>query len=188
MALVDYRLAPEHPFPAAVEDAVSAVEYFRDAGEVVVGGDSAGANLALVSAQMNAAEVRALILLYPFLDLRLKWTAEQRAIHADERLGLKADRNAYLQGVDHADRRASPLLGAVPAVPALFVGIAEEDPLASDAVRLVDSVSSVDRIVVRTYPGTRHAFLLKDTPQPAVDAAVADITLMLQELADVDHL
>jgi acetyl esterase len=66
---VDYRLAPEHPFPAAVEDTDRALRWSAErSARVVAHGDSAGANLAVVGALRNPGLVAALVLVYPFLD------------------------------------------------------------------------------------------------------------------------
>lgn len=66
---VDYRLAPEHPFPAAVEDTDAALRWAAEhSARVVAHGDSAGGNLALVGALHQAGSVAALVLIYPFLD------------------------------------------------------------------------------------------------------------------------
>ena len=66
---VDYRLAPEHPFPAAVQDTDRALAWALErSARVIAHGDSAGGNLALVGALRNPGRVAALVLIYPFLD------------------------------------------------------------------------------------------------------------------------
>src|SRR3954454_15469138 len=65
---IDYRLAPECPFPAGVDDADAAVAWARERGPVVVGGDSAGGNLAAVAARHAGDALRAHVLVYPAVD------------------------------------------------------------------------------------------------------------------------
>lgn len=122
---VDYRLAPEHPFPAAVEDAVAAFRYARDhadelgadAGRIAVGGDSAGANLAAVSAYLTIRAGDAgpvfQLLFYPGCDA-INRTRSRELFRAGFLL-TEADIDWFLDhylppGIDRSDPRASILL------------------------------------------------------------------------------
>jgi acetyl esterase len=135
---VDYRLAPEHPFPAPVEDALAVLRWARtqaaafgiDAAAIAVGGDSAGGNLAAVAAQLLAAEGMPLLgqlLVYPATDRTTVRDSHRRfgqgffLSHEDREWFY----HHYLAGnaALGADPRVSPLLNAAPGrlAPALVV-------------------------------------------------------------------
>lgn len=142
---VGYRLAPEHPFPAAVEDAIAATEFVSrhaaslgiDAEKLVVGGDSAGATLAAVVCQhalrSGAPAILAQCLICPVLDF--EETSPSREAFAEnyliDRLTLEADLADYLpQGIDPADPRVSPLRATrLTGLPAAIIHTAEFDPM-----------------------------------------------------------
>lgn len=151
---VDYRLAPEHPYPAGLEDALAATRYAIDQARVFgatrrrigIMGDSAGGNLAAVVARELASAggppVAAQFLIYPMTDVA---SADERfpsrALYGEGRYflataGIHFARDAYLSAtdVDPANPRVSPLLGEVPAglAPA-FIITAGHDPLRDEA-------------------------------------------------------
>ncbi len=125
---VDYRMGPEHPFPAAVEDCVAAVRWLAEHGgeigadreRIAIGGDSAGGNLAAVAALLARDEggpaLRHQLLVYPVTDYRCRGVSYERyargygTLEAESMLWF---RRHYLGGPDRAgDWRASPLLAA----------------------------------------------------------------------------
>jgi len=193
---VDYRLAPEHPFPAGVEDAKAALEWAIDHAEelgadparVAVGGDSAGGNLAAVATQMLARardRVPALqVLIYPATD----FTQRRASIELfGEGLFLTgADRswcqNNYLGPDAHpSDPRASPLLAEnLSGLPPAIVVTAAFDPLRDEGEAYAHTLEAAGtRVVLRRFPGLIHGFI-NMTP---INRAAHDATLEIAAMA-----
>ncbi len=181
---VDYRLAPEHKFPAAVEDSLAAYRFLRsrgreigaDPGRVGVAGDSAGGNLSAVVSQVAARSELPVptcqVLIYPAVDFFFE-TASHRELeqgHVIPRDRIVWYAEQYLRGeADRTDPRAAPgrtadLAGQPPAL----VITAGFDPLRDEGRDYADRLreAGVD-VVYHEYPGQIHAFisLTKVIPQ-----------------------
>jgi acetyl esterase len=167
--LLDYRLAPEHPFPAALEDSLAAVravdELGLDSDRVAVYGDSAGGGLAAVIARELRGALRHQALVYPVCDARLGAT-DSYARYADGYFMTAADMSWFLDhyaaGVDPTDPRLSPLAaedvsGAAPAT----IVLAGCDPLRDEGVAYARKLEAagVD-VELREYPDQIHPFVL----------------------------
>jgi acetyl esterase len=141
---VEYRRAPEHPFPAAVEDAITAFEYaHRQAGDlgadpdrIAVGGDSAGGNLAAVTAQQAVRRGGAVpafqLLMYPPTDLSTRRPSHDlfaRGFTFTDKNFRWALANYIAPGTDVSDPRLSPLHGEVNDLPPTYIASAGFDPL-----------------------------------------------------------
>ena len=172
---VDYRLAPEHKFPAAIEDAVAATRFVSeqgaslgiDAARLVVGGDSAGATLAAVVCQQSLRDsgpaIVAQCLICPVLDF--EDTSPSREAFAEnhllDRTTLEADLADYLpEGADLADPRISPLRSIKFAgLPTAIIHTAEFDPMRDEgnayAGKLVAAGVAVEHIC---HDGMIHNF------------------------------
>ena len=167
VAAIDYRLAPEHRFPAAVDDSLAAIRWlaaeFADAW-VAVAGDSAGGNLAAVAARRLRGEVplRLQALVYPVIDAALN-TPSYREF--DDRHGLSAASmrrfwNLYLDGADGNHPDASPLrAGDLAAVAPAFILTAEQDVLRDEGEAYAAALRA-DGVPVELvrWPGVIHGF------------------------------
>jgi len=175
VAAVDYRLAPEHPFPAAFDDACAAVrwlarratEYRLDPARYALGGDSAGGNLAAAVAlalrDAGGVQPRLQVLLYPAIDM----TADNASLR-DNATGYLLTRAAMDQFVawyvpDPADRndwRASPQCATSHrGLPSACIVSAEFDPLRDEAVRYAETLAAAGVAVEhRPYAGMIHGF------------------------------
>jgi acetyl esterase/lipase len=186
---VDYRLAPEHPFPAGVEDCWAAVEGVRlqaarlgiDGARLAVGGDSAGGNLAAVTALMArdaGVELALQLLIYPVTDLR----GSSASYHqfADGYLLTRAamvwfGRHYMKRPGDAADWRASPILAADLAglAPALVV-TAGFDPLRDEGRDYADRLAAAGiETDYRCFDGMIHGFLGMNRAVETAETALA---------------
>jgi acetyl esterase/lipase len=175
---VDYRLAPTHQFPAAVEDCYAALTWAVDnaadlgaaaAGEaaaprVAVMGESAGANLSavvcLLARDRGGPQISHQALLYPPTDMtRVSPTAARSLIISEP--DMLAFRRLYLGDADPADPLASPLLaGDHSGLPPALIQVAEHDPLREDGVRYATALRSAGVPVRFTeYVGMPHGYL-----------------------------
>jgi acetyl esterase len=172
---VAYRLAPEHPFPAGLEDAVTAACWAHenaeslgcDAARLAVGGDSAGANLAAVVTQREAIPFRLQVLVYPVTDARAV-TASYEAQRDGPYLtaaGMRWFVEHYLSGGEGSrdDPRVSPLLASdeeVTASPPTLVITAELDPLRDEGEAYAERLRSLGVPTTTTcYDGMFHGFV-----------------------------
>jgi len=168
---VDYRLAPEHPFPAGVQDAHAAVAWAIghgseqlgfDGARVCVGGDSAGGALAASAALHERRRVRAQLLVYPALDARM--ASPSYAEFADDAVlpavTMAECWAAYLDGHDPDDPEASPLAGDVGGAPAAYVAVAAHDVLRDDGLAYAQALREAGvEAETEVFAGMVHGFL-----------------------------
>ena len=176
----DYRLAPEHPFPAAYDDCLAALRARTGA----LGGDSAGGTLALAVAATLCREGRPperLVLASPAADLD-----PARPVPADRRemvLPLNMIRRAtraYRADADPRDPRLSPIHADWPCTVATQVFVAEGELLEHDADAIAERLRAAGADVdLRRYRGVPHAWVIGASRAPAADRAVAEIALFL---------
>jgi len=169
---VDYRLAPENPYPAAVEDAVSAyralLEREGSAANIVVTGESAGGNLAveLLLAMRSAAlaQPAAAVLFSPMTDLTVSGASFRTKATADPNITAAAIRTRiadYLIGtnIDPADPRVSPVFADLTGLPPLLVQAGSNEVLLDDATRLAVRAAAADvPVILDVVPDVPHVF------------------------------
>jgi acetyl esterase len=196
---VDYRLAPEHKFPAAVDDAIAATKWISDnarslgidASRLVVGGDSAGGNLAAVVAidarDGKGPAISGQVLIYPAIDFAMTHPSH-REPETSILLTHSVIRwfcNHYLNGAaDVHDWRASPArVEALAGLPPAYVLTAGADPLRDEgdeyARRLKDAGVAV---TYRHFPGQFHGFFTMGKLLQQANVAAAEISAWLKAL------
>ena len=190
---VDYRLAPEAPFPAAVEDCLAATRFVFeksgslkiDVSRIAVGGDSAGGNLAAVVALHRQMPLAFQLLIYPATDQRCDTESHRRnaAGYLLTREGIEFFRRCYLPEKKHwADWRASPLLAASYAdLPPAFVITAGYDPLRDEGREYAERLAKAGvEVAYREYSDMVHGFLLFGGVLDTANTAVADCCAALR--------
>jgi epsilon-lactone hydrolase len=184
VVLLDYPLAPEHPFPAAIDATVAAYRHLVDGGadpaKVVIGGDSAGGGLTIATLftlrEQGLPLPAAGVLLSPWVDLTLSGEsmtdrADRDAFLSREALtGMAAN---YLAGHDVRDPLASPLFGDLSGLPPLLIQSGTEEVLIDDARRFADRAAAAGVDVTLTlYAGAPHIWLHFASFLPEAVAAI----------------
>jgi epsilon-lactone hydrolase len=199
VVLPEYRLAPDHPYPAAVDDAltvVSAVLGEAASGTVVVSGDSAGGGLALGAALAlhgtthGAERLGGCILLSPWLDLTADRAAMPELVRRDVVLSpawLEACAQAYAPVADRAQPMVSPLHASLGGLPPLLIQCGTDDLLAPDAGNLAvrAAAANVD-VTYSRWPGLWHDFALQPDITAAAGSALAQAAWFVARVSAPD--
>jgi acetyl esterase/lipase len=193
VALVpDYRLAPEAPFPTAVDDGVAVLRWLRRIGvppqDTVIAGDSAGGNLALtVTLALREADEplpAAVVTVSPWTDLTLSGGSlvSRRDIdpfaHMDD---LPRMRDLYLQGGDPASPLASPLFADLSGLPPVLAVVGDTETMFDDSARLVDAIERAGGTAhLAVIEGGFHTWLNFAGVLPEADAGLEIIGAFLR--------
>jgi acetyl esterase len=195
---VDYRLAPEHKFPAAVDDAVTATNWIAanasklgiDPARLMVGGDSAGGNLAAVvslhARDHGGAKIAGQVLVYPATEF-----ARTHASHREPEtsillthsvIGWFADH--YMGDADRSDWRASPARAkTLRGLPPAYVLTAGADPLRDEGDEYAARLKKAGvPVAYKHFPGQFHGFFTMGKLLKQADVAVTDIATWLKAL------
>jgi monoterpene epsilon-lactone hydrolase len=189
--LPEYRLAPEHPYPAALQDARAVMKALSGPDPVVVSGDSAGGGLALALALAMREEGQGppagAILLSPWLDLGRDRRADPHLVRRDVLLDpdwLDACARAYAGPSAWADPLVSPLHATHSGLPPLLIQAGTEELLAPDAELLAASASAAGVDVTYTrWPRMWHDFALQPGLLTAADSALAQASWFVRKVA-----
>jgi acetyl esterase/lipase len=187
---LDYRLAPEHPYPAAVEDAVAGYRWLRsqglDASQIAIAGDSAGGGLTLatlVALRERGEELPACaVCLSPLTDLTGSGPDEANDDPLLTRESVQMMADTYLQGADAKQPTASPVLADFSGFPPLLLQVGTRERLLPDSLRVAERAraAGVD-VTLEKGPGLIHVWHLFGPEMPESRDAVVKIGEFLRK-------
>jgi acetyl esterase len=192
---IDYRLAPEHPFPAAYEDTIAAVRWVAahaselgvDPAAIGLGGDSAGGNLTAAAAQglrdLGGSPLCFQLLVYPAVDNRGDYPSmrDNASGYYLTKDGMDWFESHYSPTVDPTDPRRNPLLGSLIGLPPAHVITCEFDPLRDEGAAYATALSAAGVVTTHTnFPGLIHASFGMEALWPSTKAMMDDAVAALR--------
>jgi monoterpene epsilon-lactone hydrolase len=196
---LDYRLAPEHPFPAAVEDAAKAYQWLlkrHPEADIVLAGDSAGAGLAIATAvgvrDAGLKLPKAIVAFSPYSDLAVTGAsveANAKSCAMFTPRGIREAAAMYLAGADARDPRASPLYADLAGLPPMLLFVSRHEILRDDTLRLAERATAagvkVQLIVRDRLP---HVWPVFVTLLPEARDAFATVSAFAAEIGARENL
>jgi monoterpene epsilon-lactone hydrolase len=191
---VDYRLAPEHPHPAPVEDSTTAYRWLLDQGiepgHIAISGDSAGGGLTvatLLSIRDAGLPMPAAAMpLSPWVDM--EGTGDSMTSRRDRDVLVQAEvikgmADAFLQGQNARDPLAAPLHADLSRLCPLYIQVGDDETLLDDSVRLADRAraAGVD-VRLDVFPEMQHVFQMAAGTMPEADEAIARLAAWVRPL------
>ena len=195
VVIMDYRLAPEHPFPAAIEDSVSVYKALRtelpEGRRIVMAGDSAGGNLAIATAlklrDLGEPLPAGIIAFSPWLDMETSGETIETKSDTDRLVNRGTLENmaaTYLAGASPTDPLANPLKANLAGLPAVYVNAGTSEILLSDTTRFVEAAERAGvQVTVSIVDGMQHVFPCLAGRAPIVDGEMAKIGAWYRTLA-----
>ncbi len=189
---LDYRLAPEHLYPAALDDAVAAYRALLAQGipanRILLGGDSAGGGLALATLLALKAAGDTLpagaVLFSPWTDLAATGETLVTNDRSDVMFygsGVREGGRVYLGDADPTDPLASPLYGDFAGLPPLFIQASDAEVLLDDSRRVAEKAKAVGvRVDFRAWPRLPHVWQIFTPMLPEARAALADASRFIR--------
>ena len=192
---VDYRVAPEYTFPAALEDALEAYEWILDQGysndQIILAGDSAGGGLAMALVHALKASWRKLpagiVAMSPWTDVTCSGSSykdnyEIDPVFGNERSELVFE-NPYVGDADPRDPRISPLFGDFYGFPPMLIQVGTDEMLLSDSISVAEKAKSAGvKVRLSVYNGMFHVFQMAGTIMEESKQAWAEVKRFFEEI------
>jgi acetyl esterase/lipase len=186
----DYRLAPEHPFPAALDDGLAAYREILDRIDLtrlILMGESAGGNLAasglLAARDAGLPLPAAVVLMAPFTDLTMSAPSIEENTGKDilTPAFVETCRDAYVGRHDPSDQRASPLFGDLSGLPPTLLQVGDLDLIRDDSVRFAAAAKAAGSPAdARVWPDVSHGFVGSGDDLPESRQAIAEIATWIR--------
>ncbi len=196
---VDYRLAPEHPHPAAVTDSTAAYRWLLSQGfegsDLAIAGDSAGGGLTVATlvALRDAGDPQPACAapISPWVDMECKGASMSLNAQADVLIGesgIKSMADLFLNGQAATDPLAAPLHADLSGLAPLYVQVGADETLLDDSTRLVDQVQAAGgEAAIEIFPEMQHVFQLSCGTMPEATEATDKIGAFLRQHLRIDQ-